>query len=270
MEALTIYFVSILLFSILFFILLLFIPLSFVRILVVIYMWTPTLASLIALRGRRSDIKKLLGKFNLVWYLSSPIVVLLHLILSYLIFRPWWVNPENVLFVLRGSTRPISIMLVEGIAVGLTINALIALGEEIGWRGFLYNYVEGNNFVKSVVIGTVWAWWHWPLISLGYLNFPESKVLGLIPFTFTLIPLTYILLVFRERGGVWACAALHGTVNALLGLEFLAFFQVPDYLRPPSGLMGGLIWLLEAIVLFTFERISVTRRMDPGKDRVLA
>ncbi len=99
-------------------------------------------------------------------------------------------------------------------------------------------------FRKSVIIGLVWALWHWPLIVLGYLNYPNSRILGLVIFPLVLIPVTYLMLLIRERDGVYAAASFHGVMNGTLGIAYLALAGLPDWLRPPAGLLGVIPWMI--------------------------
>ena len=37
-----------------------------------------------------------------------------------------------------------------------------AIGEELGWRGYLHNRLNADmvGLVSSVIVGTMWAFWH--------------------------------------------------------------------------------------------------------------
>ncbi|UXD22487.1 hypothetical protein IPA_05410 [Ignicoccus pacificus DSM 13166] len=225
-----------------------------IKILSIIYMWTPTLATVIVLRSGKA-ILDVLGEFRLKWYLIAGLVPLIHLALVRLILSSQWIDPSLVLFLLKGINVSTTKLLVEGLVAGYTVNAVVALGEEIGWRGFMFKVLRGNRLTKSIVIGTVWALWHWPLIVLGYLNFPQSKALGIPIFALTLIPMTYVMLFFREREGVYSTAVLHGVTNGVLGMEYLALSQLPDWLRPPSGLWGALAWIIIATAITAIEKM---------------
>ena len=199
-----------------------------------IYMWTPALSAFIC-----GDVKRYLGRFSLKHYLIGGLIPLAYLALTFVLFAPLWR--------LQLSAREL-LLLLMGVIAGFTVNAIFALGEEIGWRGLMYEELKGSLIRKSFIIGTVWALWHWPLIVLGYLNYPTSKALGLFVFPLVLIPMTYVMLMVRERDGVYAVASFHGVVNGVSGLAYLAFAWLPDWLRPPAGLMGAVPWLLIAII----------------------
>ncbi|MEM4184944.1 MAG: CPBP family intramembrane glutamic endopeptidase [Nitrososphaerota archaeon] len=107
----------------------------------------------------------------------------------------------------------------------LTINTLFALGEEIGWRGYLQVELEerGLGAVRAaLVVGLVWGLWHASgIILLGH-NYPENRLLGaalFIAFTASLsLPHADVR---RRSSSVLPAASLHGTINAVWGLTIL-------------------------------------------------
>ena len=102
------------------------------------------------------------------------------------------------------------------------INMFVALGEEIGWRGFLYPELNKNNSrVKTWLIGgTIWAAFHFPcMIISGYeygTTYPGFPWLGFIVFTINCIGLGIIHeIVYDETKSIWYAALLHGAVNSI-------------------------------------------------------
>jgi membrane protease YdiL (CAAX protease family) len=110
---------------------------------------------------------------------------------------------------------PIFAMLLIGLGLGPTLNAVGALGEEIGWRGFLYKELAPLGFWRcSLVTGGLWALWHVPLFLEGYGDREHSVAsgLGMIAFAILLAPILH--LVRSQSGSVVACAILHGTMSS--------------------------------------------------------
>ena len=57
------------------------------------------------------------------------------------------------------------IMIGQGMLAGITINAVVAFGEELMWRGFLLKELKGKGIWRaSLIIGSIWGIWHAPLI----------------------------------------------------------------------------------------------------------
>ena len=104
------------------------------------------------------------------------------------------------------------------------LNMLLAIGEEAGWRGFLYPALSElmPRARAAVLTGVAWGVWHAPVIAMGYsygsdyLGFP---VLGIIAMTVSCTAFGTFLCLLRERSGsVWPCALAHGSLNAVAGL----------------------------------------------------
>jgi membrane protease YdiL (CAAX protease family) len=129
-------------------------------------------------------------------------------------------------------------MLAVGLALGPTLNALGGLGEEIGWRGFLYNELASLGFWRcSLTTGVLWAAWHVPLFFEGYgdREHPVASAVGMIAFTVLLAPPLHFL---RARSGsVVPCGVLHGTMSStrLVSVAFV---------RNAGPLAGGSIPLV--------------------------
>jgi membrane protease YdiL (CAAX protease family) len=62
---------------------------------------------------------------------------------------------------------------------GVSINAVVALGEELGWRGLLLTEVRPLGWWRAnLAIGLAWGLWHAPLILFGALNYPGYRAAG--------------------------------------------------------------------------------------------
>jgi len=93
-----------------------------------------------------------------------------------------------------------------------------ALGEEIGWRGYLFPQLRSRfSFpVASLISGSVWALWHFAMIVQGgYLDAARVPLsAALVFFTLGLIGQSFVYGWLRERSGsVWPAVCLHGVWN---------------------------------------------------------
>ena len=168
----------------------------------------------------------------------------------------------------QGLTYPMFVLIsaVGCVTYAPVVNALVALGEEIGWRGFLYPQLKTRFGRKKgwLLGGVIWGAWHWPLIWLigyeygaaagnaaGYLGFPVTGMLLFCVFTAGLGILHDWL--YEKSGSIWLPAILHGAINAAATLP--QTICLPDtgtvrLLGPaPNGLIAGLPILLMAAVL---------------------
>jgi membrane protease YdiL (CAAX protease family) len=106
-----------------------------------------------------------------------------------------------------------------GFVLGSIQSGIFALGEEIGWRGYLQNkMIKEFGLISGIIyLGLVWGYWHLPIILMGY-NFPEYPILG----GFILMPLMTIgfssiwaWLTLRAKS-IWPAVLAHGAINTLL------------------------------------------------------
>lgn len=108
------------------------------------------------------------------------------------------------------------------------INIVTAIGEEAGWRGFLYPELN-KKFGKVgtwIIGGTIWGVFHFPaMIFGGYeygFDYLGAPVLGLVVFTLTCIVFGILEEVVYDRTKcIWYAALLHGSFNAVSTLPMM-------------------------------------------------
>ena len=168
----------------------------------------------------------------------------------------------------QGVSYPLYALIttISGITYAPLLNAFLALGEEIGWRGFLYPQLKARFGRKKgwVLGGIIWGAWHWPLIWLigyeygaaagnpaGYLGFP---VVGML--LFCVITVGWGILhdwLYERSGSIWIPSLLHGAINAAATLPLLACLTNTGSARllgpVPNGIIAGLPFLAFALVL---------------------
>ncbi|AQL43119.1 hypothetical protein BV210_10505 [Halorientalis sp. IM1011] len=145
-------------------------------------------------------------------------------------------------------------MLALVVALGSTVNAVFAFGEEFGWRGYLLWELAPLGFWKaSLAIGALWGVWHAPVIAAGY-NFPDFPLVGIGVMTAACIAFSpvYTYLTVRAES-VIAAALLHGVFNGSAGLvvayaatEDVAFDQL---VANPVGAAGIVAFGLAALAI---------------------
>lgn len=146
--------------------------------------------------------------------------------------------------------NPLLFWISTAILASLSINALVAFGEEIGWRGYLFNELSKNlNFWQvSLITGFVWGVWHAPLILQGYNypTYPELGVLWMIIFCMLYSPIFNLIRI--KSNSVIATSILHGAVNATYGFSII-------FLKGGNELTVGMLGLAGFIVLFIADVI---------------
>jgi len=111
---------------------------------------------------------------------------------------------------------------------------IAALGEELGWTGYLFDPMEARfgTLNAAILMGLIWAAFHIPLFA------PSAPSLSWIAWQLTYIAATRVLFiwVYSNTGrSVFAVAATHATFN--LGWQFFPAtggLLVPSFYDPRS------------------------------------
>ncbi|NLJ47174.1 MAG: CPBP family intramembrane metalloprotease [Treponema sp.] len=170
-------------------------------------------------------------------------------------------SPERIAEIREtaGSAPPLLLALVQGLAAGISINALFGFGEEAGWRGFLVKELKGSSFwAASVFTGAVWGLWHAPIILQGH-NYPEHRVLGvflMILYCVLLSPV-YLYIRLKTKSAV-AAAVAHGSMNATAGLSIMPLAGGTDLTVGMTGLAGFVSAAGLLAALYALDRRSKT------------
>jgi membrane protease YdiL (CAAX protease family) len=173
----------------------------------------------------------------------------------------------------RIPLTPAMIVLLQTIAA-LTVapffNSLFALGEELGWRGFLLPRLMRSGigqWTALVTSGAVWGVWHAPIILLGH-NYPDHPRLGVLLMTVFCVLLGVLFGWLRLASrSVWPSTIAHATLNAVAGLPLVL-------LTPFNFALGGMLtgavgWIPLALLIawLTWSgRLPVRPRDDEGLD----
>lgn len=142
------------------------------------------------------------------------------------------------------SVRAFFMVIARGLFIWLLPNAVLAFGEEVGWRGLLQREWAPLGFWKSSwCIGLIWGLWHAPLILNGY-NYPGHPVAGI--FAMMVLEMLFCPLIAYVRlrsGTVLAAAIMHASFNGTTPAQALVFDRGDSLLVGVGGLPGMLVLL---------------------------
>jgi CAAX protease family protein len=213
-----------------------------------------------------------INKWFFVAWLIIPVIIFFSLGIS-LLFPDVIYSPEMSGFIKRFESvmtpaqfeqlknsfatlpvNPIWLTLITGLIAGVTINAVAAFGEELGWRGFLLQEFKGMYFFKaSLTIGLIWGIWHAPLILMGY-NYPQHPQIGVFMMIIFCILLTPLLLYITIKSkSVIAAAILHGTLNGTYSISLMLTDGGNDLTVGLTGLAGFIALSFVLIFLFIYD-----------------
>ena len=247
-------------------------------------MFVPTLGVLLSggklnSMGWKPQIRKNIRTILIAWF--APVVLTaLGAALYFLVFPKHFdlsggyvlaIGGEEALDQMKAQGIPYSIYTLIGVISSITyaplINMFVALGEEIGWRGFLYPQLKAGFGRKKgwLLGGIIWGAWHWPLIwligyeygaaagnSIGYEGFP---VTGMLLFCINAVGLGILHdLLYEKSGSIWVPSLFHGAFNAAATIPLTVCLPNTGSVRllgpAPNGVISGLPILIFAAVLF--------------------
>lgn len=150
-----------------------------------------------------------------------------------------------------------------GLLAGITMNLLLGLATEIGWRGFLFREIQGGFWRRSLLIGFAEAAYFAPILALGY--FFDAPEEGLIAMSLFCVAVSPFLVYLRARSrSVLPAAVFRGTLLALTAVA-ADLTTAPTSIRPFFGATGtaGLLVLLVGAILH--DRSCKERLIFPDK-----
>jgi membrane protease YdiL (CAAX protease family) len=190
-------------------------------------MWCPALAGMLTLRLNGRSIAELGWKWGETKYqVRSWYIPLVYASVAYAIVWMFRLgafgNPEFYDSLVKSMHLggPPWISIVLGIILigtyGLVRSVSSALGEEIGWRGFLVPELSKTTSftATSLISGVVWSLWHYPILIYGDYNAGTPTWYGLTCFTVLVIAISFVFAWMRlKSGSLWTGAILHGSHN---------------------------------------------------------
>lgn len=261
-------------------------------------MFTPTVAALVVVAFIDKPAQKLraLG----IWPLGRPGRFIAYMVLGLVIpiaislaavpvgawlgvFPADFANLSGFAEMLAGEGMPadlgIPLQVLAGlqlvnVVLGAFLNVIPALGEEIGWRGWLLPRLMPLGAVGAIVVsGVIWGLWHAPLILLGY-NYPLAPGwLGLVMMTGMCIIVGAIFGWLRLRSdSVWPAALAHGSFNAAAGIFVIFTMAGQPVDTVHASVLGWSGWIVPALLVvaivatgkFRLRPTPVTGRLAGG------
>ena len=163
------------------------------------------------------------------------------------------------------ETATVTIFLLFSLTVDMVGPLILALGEEIGWRGlFVPELAKLTSFTKTAVIsGMVWAAWHMPAIFLADYNSSGTPNLhAAIMFAVMIMATSFAYAWLRlKSGSLWSVVLLHAFHNQfVIGIldKLTGNTSATPYIIGEFGV--GLV-LTSIVVAYVFWRMQ--REISP-------
>ena len=167
--------------------------------------------------------------------------------------------------------------IVNGITVVPFVNIVLGMGEEIGWRGYLYPELRKkySPFKAHLITGFIWGLWHTPINMTGYnygtryFGFPIVGIIAMSVFCFSVgVVLSWLT---AKTGSIFPASLMHGSVNAInsAGVMFqgIPYLYGPTMILGPSpnGLIGGIPMLILALAIIFKSQKNFKKPLDKSK-----
>lgn len=134
------------------------------------------------------------------------------------------------------------------------VQTVFALGEELGWRGWLASRLAPLRFwPAALVTGSAWVIWHLPALPLilggssggsgASWEFGAAYLLGIASWA----PL--MLWLRRESGSVWPAVIVHGALNSLRVFLLQSLADSGGTISWAVEATGWVVWLGAAWLL---------------------
>jgi membrane protease YdiL (CAAX protease family) len=171
-------------------------------------MWSPGLAAIFTSLLFHKSLRPIGWKWGKTRYqLLSICLPIIYATLAYSFV--WLVGWGRI-------NKDFSVDLVEFLTVGILFSLLFALGEEIGWRGYLVPrlFKVTSFFSVCLISGIIWSVWHYPLIIFSSYHGGTSVLYSLVCFTIMIIGMSFAYAWLRMiSGSVWTGMFLHAMHN---------------------------------------------------------
>jgi CAAX protease family protein len=210
-------------------------------------MWAPAVGRLVARRAADQGYTPPLSLRR--WGTSGAMVVIRPLAIPVLVYgfayavawcmgRAHW-NPGEGKWTSGGQ---IAANLVINLIILAVYGTFTAMGEELGWRGYLQPRLDAAGVTASVlVVWVCWAIYHVPLmLGAGYVNAGGFRT-SLALFVVALLPMTFLMAYESYRAvSIWPAVFLHSfhnTVSQWLFPKLLTVSADQIWLQGEDGIL---------------------------------
>ena len=163
----------------------------------------------------------------------------------------------------QGLTYPMYILssVIGCLTYAPLVNMILAVGEEAGWRGFLYPQLKAKFGKKQgwLIGGVIWGMWHWPLIWLiGYeygMDYAGFPIVGMLIFCIFSTAVGVLCdWLYEKTNCIWIPSIFHGAINAAGTVPVVICIANTGsviLLGPaPNGVLAGVPFMICAMILF--------------------
>ena len=158
--------------------------------------------------------------------------------------------------------------------IGMAQSCMSALGEELGWRGFLVPQLAKVMPFSGVALtsGVIWSLWHYPLILLANYHGAGPTWYSLMCFTAMVIGISFLFAWMRlKSGSVWTGMFLHASHNIFIQGFFDPLTRPVLLTRYLIGEFGAGLAIVAVIIAVVFyEKRGELPEVQPTQSPAVA
>jgi uncharacterized protein len=202
-------------------------------------------------QGLKDILKRcIMLKFPVKWFLFALVLPALNIFIPLLI---------SGIKQLPGFSKWVPIYLTQ-----LPLITFIAIFEEAGWRGFASPRLQYKlgKYPSSILMGSLWAVWHWPywlIPGLGFitnLSFGKTVIALLLSLIGTAAFETQLTWLFNKvKGSLFFACLFHAAYNSL----WLALISGTANNQLNTTYIGPVVSFSLAIILFLYDKFSAKK-----------
>lgn len=213
-----------------------------------ILMWIPGCTALVCYLSfkLKDEIGLLFHKCKIRYIVEGIALPFVYIGVSYVIY--WIMHPETM-------KLTVDVRFFVMLIIGIPLSMVTALGEEIGWRGFLVPRLYKQVGLEKTLVFTslLWAVWHLPLLASGV--YMPGTLLGFKIPLFTIIIFSegiMIGILTLKSKSVWPAALFHAAHNhfdqAIFGEATISNDKM--YYVSETGVFTAIIVVILAIYMY--------------------
>jgi membrane protease YdiL (CAAX protease family) len=187
---------------------------------VIALMWSPAVASIIArliLHEGFADVSFRFGGSSSRMWKTIVLALFFPTIIGLIAYGSAW-----AFGIVEFNSQGFIATLFFATFIGIFPSALLAAGEEIGWRGYmLKRLIDAGVPYPVLTSGLIWAAWHIPLVVTGAYVAGLSPLLTCVLLSISITSLGVVIARMRlETGSIWPAIVLHGAWNSIIQNAF--------------------------------------------------
>jgi membrane protease YdiL (CAAX protease family) len=245
-----------------------------------VMMWTPAMAALVASIISRRHIKEIGWRLGKVKWIGVGWLV--PMIIGFTSYGTLWLTglgavPKSTFLERARITLgmphqgdALVILAAYGYIgiLGVLPGLIMAVGEEIGWRGFLVPELTKAAGFRAACLwsGIIWALWHWPMVIRGEYSAAGTPLYYQL-FCFTLLVMSAAVTAAWLRmksGSICPVAVMHSAHNAIIQAFFDRITADTGHTRYFVGEFGIAMVPVSLLVAWYFWRRA--GEIEAGKD----